>query len=75
MRRKLSKQIPFGFTQSEDDPKMLVPVDKEQEVITKAREYYSSNSASIRDLISWVHENTGRRLSPRGMSKVLNRGW
>lgn len=76
MRRlKISNQIPFGFKQADDDANMLDPVEKEQEIIVKARELHSNKAASLRDLIAWIHENTGRKLSTRGMYKVLNRGW
>jgi hypothetical protein len=74
LRQKISNQIPFGFKDSEE-PNMLEPVEKEQEMITHARDLYDSGAASLRDLISWIHENTGRKLSPRGMQKVLRRGW
>ena len=74
-RPRVAKTIPFGYKLCETDDKILDPVPKEQAVIEKAKEYYTTKAASIRELIAWVEENTGRRLTPRGFVKIMLRGW
>lgn len=75
VRKRIARTIPFGYKASEEDEKLLEPVEKEQAVIEQARKYYEEKSASLRDLIAWIEENTGRKLTPRGLTKILKRGW
>lgn len=72
-RRRQAKTIPFGYKLCEDDPAYIETIDKEQEIITRARELRLMGTATLRDLVAWIEENTGRRLTPRGLDKVIHR--
>lgn len=74
-RTRKARTVPFGFAVDENDPTVLVPVEKEQEIIRRARDYYFKNRSSLRGLITWIHAETGRRLSLRGLQSVMERGW
>lgn len=72
-RKILGSCIPFGFKRCEDNPKYMEPIPKEQELITRARELRLTGTATLRDLVAWIESNTGRRLTPRGIDKVIHR--
>lgn len=74
-RKRKGSTIPFGWQVWDEDHTVLVPVEKEQEIIKRARELRLAGSASLRDLVAWIHENTGRRLTPCGLDSIIHRDY
>ncbi len=73
--RKHSPVIPFGYEVDPEDPKRLLPIPEQLEILVRAREYYFGDRASIRSLIDWIHQHTGRKLSLEGFKQVMHRRW
>ena len=71
-RFRKARVVPFGYMKDPENDKILVPNPHEQEVITQAREYYGQQ-VSMRNLIAWIQAHTGRKLSLRGLKKVMDR--
>lgn len=71
LRKKLKKEVPFGYKLSEQFPGYMEPVEKELKVIAQARKYYKRTTHT--ELINWIHRHTGRKLSIPGLHKVMKR--
>lgn len=71
VRPRSTSTIPFGFELHPTNSHLIVEHAKEQEVLHSIRELRQYHS--IRKLITYVEAHTGRRLSPRGIQKILKR--
>ena len=73
LRKKLRKEVPFGYKLSEQFPGYLEPVEHELKIIEQARKYYKKTT--LTELQNWIHKHTGRRLSLPGIKKVMLRSY
>lgn len=69
-RKKLGRYVPFGWTESPENPKWLVQVPIEQEAIKRAIEYRKQNYP-FRSIREWLQKATGRQISLNGLFKIL----
>jgi len=70
-RKRKSARIPFGWELHPDNPSLLVEHEQESDALAYAREI--SDTISIRKLADVLHARTGRKVSPRGMTLLLER--
>jgi hypothetical protein len=72
-RTRSSSTIPFGFKTHPDNDHLLIEDEKEQALVKDIRDM--SEAQSLRVLSSYVEAHTGRKLSPRGIQKIIRRGY
>ena len=66
---RISKTIPFGYTEHKTDDKLLIPIIEELEALELAKEYL--NEYSYREVAGWLSERTGREISHVGLRKRI----
>jgi hypothetical protein len=66
---KLSRTIPFGYKQDEEDENMLLPIAIELEALEKAKKHIKQYS--LRDVAAWLSKVTGRSITHVGLSKRI----
>ena len=72
-RRRKSSTIPFGYELSEDDDHYLEPIDKQLEALEAVEEMIVNEELSLRDGCYWLENYTGRKLSPAGLKKIIDK--
>ena len=70
-RTRSSSTIPFGFKLHPENNHLLIEDEDEQVIIKDIRDM--SEAQSLRVLASYVEAHTGRKLTPRGIQKVIKR--
>lgn len=70
--KKITRQIPFGYKQSEEDINYIEPVETELEALEQAKKYLKT--CSLRETAQWLHRKTGRYISHVGLKKRIERG-
>ena len=70
-RKRIARTVPFGYKVSEQDEKLLEPIQEELEAIEQAKQYLKS--CSYREVAGWIERKTGRYISAPGLRKVLAR--
>tara|TARA_E500000318_G_scaffold73160_1_gene67803 strand:+ start:90 stop:323 length:234 start_codon:yes stop_codon:yes gene_type:complete len=71
LRKRIARTVPFGYKISEQDEKLLEPIQEELEAIEQAKQYLKS--CSYREVAGWIERKTGRYISAPGLRKVLAR--
>ena len=71
LRKRIARTVPFGYKVSEQDEKLLEPIQEELEAIEQAKQYLKS--CSYREVAGWIERKTGRYISAPGLRKVLAR--
>jgi len=71
LRKRIARTVPFGYKVSEQDEKLLEPIQEELEAIEQAKQYLKS--CSYREVAGWIERKTGRYISAPGLRKVLSR--
>ena len=72
MRKRNSSTIPFGYKLSEDN-KTLEKVDKELSSLNEMKDGVKSGAFSLRGAVEILEHQTGRKLSPMGLKKIIDR--
>ena len=72
MIRRNSSTIPFGYKLSTDN-KTLEKVDKEISALSEMKDGVKSGAFSLRGAVEILEHQTGRRLSPMGLKKIIDR--
>ena len=72
MRKRNSSTIPFGYKLSEDN-KTLEKVDKEISALSEMKDGVKSGAFSLRGAVEILEHQTGRKLSPMGLKKIIDR--
>ena len=72
MRKRNSSTIPFGYKLSEDN-KTLEKVDKELSSLNEMKDGVRSGAFSLRGAVEILEHQTGRKLSPMGLKKIIDR--
>ena len=70
-RKRIARTVPFGYKVSEQDDKLLEPIQEELEAIEQAKQYIKS--CSYREVAGWMEKKTGRYISAPGLRKALAR--
>ena len=71
--KRRSSTIPFGYEISEKDSKYLEPVEKQIEALAAVEEMIVNEELSLRDGCYWLEDYTGRRISPAGLKKIIDK--
>ena len=71
LTKRIARTVPFGYKISEQDEKLLEPIQEELEAIEQAKQYLKS--CSYREVAGWIERKTGRYISAPGLRKVLAR--
>ena len=72
MIRRNSSTIPFGYKLSTDN-KTLEKVDKEISALSEMKDGVKSGAFSLRGADEILEHQTGRKLSPMGLKKIIDR--
>jgi|TARA_B100000029_G_C17465045_1_gene919939 hypothetical protein len=72
MIRRNSSTIPFGYKLSADN-KTLEKVDKEISALSEMKDGVKSGAFSLRGAVEILEHQTGRKLSPMGLKKIIDR--
>ena len=72
MIKRNSSTIPFGYKLSEDN-KTLEKVDKELSSLNEMKDGVKSGAFSLRGAVEILQHQTGRKLSPMGLKKIIDR--
>ena len=72
MIRRNSSTIPFGYKLSEDN-KTLEKIDKELSSLNEMKDGVKSGAFSLRGAVEILKHQTGRKLSPMGLKKIIDR--
>jgi len=72
MIRRNSSTIPFGYKLSTDN-KTLEKVDKEISALSEMKDGVKSGAFSLRGAVEILEHQTGRKLSPMGLKKIIDR--
>ena len=72
MIRRNSSTIHFGYKLSEDN-KTLEKVDKELSSLNEMKDGVKSGAFSLRGAVEILEHQTGRKLSPMGLKKIIDR--
>jgi hypothetical protein len=68
---RISRTIPFGYKEHEEDDKLLVPIVEELEALELAKEYL--REYSYREVAGWLSGRTGREISHIGLRKRIQK--
>ena len=71
-RERKSSVIPYGWRLSDAAPRILEPVEEEQEALKQALDYVTRGS-SMREVARWLSAVTGRYLSNNGLKLIYQR--
>jgi hypothetical protein len=72
-RIRASSRIPFGYQEHPENRSLLIEKQEEIEALNYVREI--QENSSIRKSIKIIEERTGKKLSLRGMQKILERDY
>tara|TARA_R110000765_G_C18712372_1_gene583183 strand:+ start:103 stop:336 length:234 start_codon:yes stop_codon:yes gene_type:complete len=72
-RTRSSSTVPFGWATQEDNEHILIENTDEQGVLKDLHKM--KEAQSLRSMAKFVKAKTGRSLTPRGVSKILSRGY
>jgi len=72
-RTRTSSTIPFGWNESDDNEHLLVEHTAQQEVLKDLHQM--KEAQSLRSMARFIEAKTGRKVTPRGVSKILSRGY
>jgi hypothetical protein len=67
---RIGRHIPFGYEQCPDDPDILLPIERELELLEQAKIYM--RRYSLRQVANWLSEESGRYISHEGLRKRVN---
>jgi|TARA_R110000796_G_scaffold22752_3_gene65626 hypothetical protein len=64
---RVGRQVPFGYRQDPNDCDILLPIDKELNMLEEAKKYLKQYS--YRDVSAWLSEQSNRYISHVGLMK------
>ena len=73
LKRRTSSTIPFGYELSEKDNEYLKPVEEQLEALEAVEEMVVKEQISLRDGCYWLENHTGRKISPAGLKKIIDK--
>jgi len=72
-RNRTSSTVPFGYVLHPENDHLIIENDQDQKVLQEIRE--KGRTLSLREASRYVEANTGRKLTPRGIKKILDRSY
>jgi hypothetical protein len=72
-RTRTSSTVPFGWAVMDDNEHMLVEQSDQQAVLEDLHKM--KEAQSLRAMSRFIEAKTGRKVTPRGVSKILSRGY
>lgn len=72
-RKRTSSTVPFGWSIHPSDSGYLIENLEEQDALKFIKE--RQGNLSLRQIAGVIEARTGRKLTPRGVQKVLNRNY
>lgn len=66
---RVGRIVPFGYMQDPEDPDILLPVQKELELLEQAKVYLKRYGS--RPVSAWLSEQSGRYISHAGLLKRI----
>ena len=73
LKRRTSSTIPFGYELSETDNEYQQPVEDQLEALEAVEEMVVKEQISLRDGCYWLENHTGRKISPAGLKKIIDK--
>lgn len=67
---RVARTVPFGYTQSEEDPDILDPIPLELDLLEKAKKHLKQYS--YREVANWLSKQSGRSISHVGLKKRVD---
>jgi hypothetical protein len=64
---RVGRVVPFGYAQDPNDPDILLPVEKELELLEQAKVHLKKYS--LRNVAEWLSTESGRYISHVGLDK------
>ena len=64
--------IPFGYKKSEDDPKIVLPIPEELDVLQEAIKLHK-NGQSLQKCVDYIYSKTKRKITRQGFYKIVNK--
>jgi hypothetical protein len=62
---RVGRVVPFGYEQDPDDPDILLPIQKELELLEQAKKHLKQYS--LRAVADWLSHESGRSISYSGL--------
>ena len=72
MINRSSSTIPFGYKLKEDN-KTLEPIEKEINALKEMKDSVKAGAFSLRGAVEILESQTGRKLSPMGLKKIMDK--
>ena len=73
LKRRTSSTVPFGYKLTENDDHYMEPVEKQLEALQAVEEMVVNEELSLRDGCYWLENHTGRKISPAGLKKIIDK--
>jgi hypothetical protein len=67
---RIGRTVPFGYEQDPDDPDILLPIQKELELLEVAKKHLKRYS--FREVANWLSKESGRNISHEGLRKRVS---
>ena len=64
--------IPFGYKKSEDDPKIVLPIPEELDVLQEAIKLHKKGQ-SLQKCVDYIYSKTKRKITRQGFYKIINK--
>lgn len=72
--KRISRQIPWGYDVSPDDPDLLIPDAAALKLLDVAERAWLAKTSSQDDIAAWLSAKSGRPITRMGLKKRLNTG-
>ena len=73
LKKRTSSTIPFGYELSEHDSSYMKPVTEQLDALQAVEEMIVNEEISLRDGCYWLESHTGRKISPPGLKKIIDK--
>ncbi len=73
LKKRTSSTVPFGYELSEHDDSYMKPIEKQLDALQAVEEMIVNEEISLRDGCYWLENHTGRRISPAGLKKRIDK--
>ena len=64
--------IPFGYKKSEDNPKIVLPIPEELDVLQEAIKLHKKGQ-SLQKCVDYIYSKTKRKITRQGFYKIVNK--
>ena len=64
--------VPFGYKKSEDDPKTVLPIPEELDVLQEAVKLHKKGQ-SLQKCVDYIYSKTKRKITRQGFYKIVNK--